>query len=464
MPQPPHLWVRHETRQTERRAPITPADGRRLVDAGATVTVERSPQRIFPIEEYAAAGCRVTEPGSWSAAPADDRDRRAQGASGPADRVAPPARVLRARVQAAGGRPRVARPVRGRRRRPAGHRVPRRRRRSPARVLRPLGRLPGRRPGRPAVPRPTRGTPAPVRQGATRRRAGAGQRPGRSAGTRDRRARSLRPGRAGRAVHGGHRADLLGRGARPGNSTGTPCCGTTSSSTRCWRTNRSRRSSPTPTSTARIDRLSLICDVTCDVGSPCNALPIYERVTSWPEPVVRLRGGDRPADLLAIDNLPSLLPLEASMAFSAELTPHLLTLEARPATWRRCEEAFRDAGRRWIGTELRRCLSGSRPAVPCTGWVPGCPPVPGWRSWARLSRALTVWGRTEDKARACLDRQGLTGQGRRRGHWTRRCSRTRSGPATPWCRCCPPASTPPCCDCASNAAPTSLAPATFRRT
>jgi saccharopine dehydrogenase (NAD+, L-lysine-forming) len=100
----------------------------------------------------------------------------------------------------------------------------------------------------------------------------------------------------------------------------------------------------------RPDRgLSLICDVTCDVTSPCNALPIYERVTSWPEPVVRLRGGDRPVEMIAIDNLPSLLPLEASMAFSAELTPHLLTIEERPATWRRCEEAYREAGQR--GTE-----------------------------------------------------------------------------------------------------------------
>ena len=36
-----------------------------------TVTVERSPQRIFPIEAYEAAGCRVVEPHSWTVAPLD---------------------------------------------------------------------------------------------------------------------------------------------------------------------------------------------------------------------------------------------------------------------------------------------------------------------------------------------------------------------------------------------------------
>ena len=45
-----HLWVRHETRETERRTPLIPADARRLVDLGFTVTVERSPQRIFEID------------------------------------------------------------------------------------------------------------------------------------------------------------------------------------------------------------------------------------------------------------------------------------------------------------------------------------------------------------------------------------------------------------------------------
>lgn len=64
-----HLWLRHEVRSTERRTPIVPADARRLVESGVTLTVEESPQRIFPIEEYDAAGCRVAPAGSWVSAP-----------------------------------------------------------------------------------------------------------------------------------------------------------------------------------------------------------------------------------------------------------------------------------------------------------------------------------------------------------------------------------------------------------
>lgn len=64
-----HLWLRHETRTTERRTPVVPSDAARLVDAGVTLTVEDSPQRVHPIEAYERAGCRVAEAGSWVSAP-----------------------------------------------------------------------------------------------------------------------------------------------------------------------------------------------------------------------------------------------------------------------------------------------------------------------------------------------------------------------------------------------------------
>jgi len=59
----PRLWMRHEMRPTERRAPIVPADTRFLIENGIAVIVEDSPQRVFPISDYAAAGCRIAEPG-----------------------------------------------------------------------------------------------------------------------------------------------------------------------------------------------------------------------------------------------------------------------------------------------------------------------------------------------------------------------------------------------------------------
>jgi saccharopine dehydrogenase (NAD+, L-lysine-forming) len=68
----PRIWMRHEVRPTERRAPIVPADTRLLVEAGIAITVEDSPQRLFPISDYAAVGCRIAEPGSWVGAPGDE--------------------------------------------------------------------------------------------------------------------------------------------------------------------------------------------------------------------------------------------------------------------------------------------------------------------------------------------------------------------------------------------------------
>ena len=89
-------------------------------------------------------------------------------------------------------------------------------------------------------------------------------------------------------------------------------------------------------------RLAIVADVACDVSSARNVLPIYDRGTSWQEPVLRLTGGGQPLDVIAIDNLPSLLPAEASAAFSADLAPLLLSLGDTPA-WRRCLRAFREA-------------------------------------------------------------------------------------------------------------------------
>ncbi|MGW5619111.1 hypothetical protein ACWEWH_35900, partial [Streptomyces sp. NPDC003877] len=64
------------------------------------------------------------------------------------------------------------------------------------------------------------------------------------------------------------------------------------------------------------------------------------------------RGGGRggrpppppPLDLIAIDNLPSLLPLESSADFSAALLPQLLDFGVT-GPWGRCLDRFRQANR-----------------------------------------------------------------------------------------------------------------------
>lgn len=82
-----------------------------------------------------------------------------------------------------------------------------------------------------------------------------------------------------------------------------------------------------------------------DAGSECNVLPVYDETTDWERPVRRLRK-EPPLDLIAIDNLPSLLPEEASTDFSAALLPQLMALGpglTDPASpWDRCLDRFRE--------------------------------------------------------------------------------------------------------------------------
>jgi saccharopine dehydrogenase (NAD+, L-lysine-forming) len=113
---------------------------------------------------------------------------------------------------------------------------------------------------------------------------------------------------------------------------------------------------PTPPFVEQTDlgherRLRLLADVTCDVTGPTNMLPVNTEITTWEEPVRRLHGGTpehgtAPLEVIAIDNLPSLLPREASEGISADLTPHLLGLaeEGGPSgPWRAADRAFEQA-------------------------------------------------------------------------------------------------------------------------
>ena len=340
----PHLWLRHETRQTERRAPITPEDARRLIQDGASVTVEESPQRIFHIERYRTAGCRIMPAAAWFDAPADAvivglkelpvlpaalRHRHVY--FGHAYKNQEGAPELLRRFVAGGGTLLDAEYLVD----------------SGGRRLASFGYWAGYVGAALAVLRYRGRLDVPLHpyakddlDAALTPRAG------------DRMPRVLVLGAAGRC----------GQGARAALAV----AGTTAT---CWDVAETRIldraalldhdvlvntvlvDEPVPPFLTHVDldadrRLSLICDVSCDVTSQCNTLPIYQRVTAWPEPVVRLRGGDRPLDLIAIDNLPSLLPGEASTAFSAQLTPLLARIDKPDPVWRRAEERFRRATER----------------------------------------------------------------------------------------------------------------------
>ncbi|MCP5037634.1 MAG: saccharopine dehydrogenase [Rhodobacteraceae bacterium] len=86
--------------------------------------------------------------------------------------------------------------------------------------------------------------------------------------------------------------------------------------------------------------LSAIGDVACDPDSDYNPVPIYQEATTWAAPAFRAHN-DPVLDVMAIDNLPSLLPAESSEDFAAQLLPSLLTLDNLQAgVWGRASATF----------------------------------------------------------------------------------------------------------------------------
>ncbi|MFI6252321.1 saccharopine dehydrogenase [Streptomyces sp. NPDC051016] len=332
----PRLWMRHESRSSERRAPLTPEDAAVLVAHGVPVTVEESPQRVFPLGDYRAAGCATAPAGSWTGAPADayvlglkelpDAPARLthrhiffghayKGQSGAAE--------LLGRFAAGGGSLldlEYLTDEDGRRLAAFGYwagYVG-----AALAVLHRRGRL-----AAPLVPLGRAELDAALRDSRT-----------------DDGLRALVTGALGRC----------GRGAR--DAFATAGIGPT-----CWDLAETRdldraalldhdilvnavlTSRPVPPflTAGHLDtpgrRLSVVGDVTCDVTSDCNVLPFNDRITTWEQPVRRLPG----LDVIAIDNLPSLLPAEAGRSFSADLLPHLLDLGSPP--WERCLRTFHAA-------------------------------------------------------------------------------------------------------------------------
>jgi saccharopine dehydrogenase (NAD+, L-lysine-forming) len=84
--------------------------------------------------------------------------------------------------------------------------------------------------------------------------------------------------------------------------------------------------------------LSVICDISCDVGNPRNLLPIYENYTTRDNPVCPLPCCPS-IDLIAISNLPSLEPIRSSTEFSSILINYLPTLLHFQKTYPICEKA-----------------------------------------------------------------------------------------------------------------------------
>ncbi|WP_075731916.1 saccharopine dehydrogenase [Streptomyces acidiscabies] len=336
-----HLWLRHEPRATERRTPVVPADARRLTEAGIALTVEDSPQRIFPTEEYEAVGAQVAPAGSWVSAPGD------AVILGLKELPDDPAELVHRHIF--------------------------------------FGHAYKRQPGAEALlTRFARGGGALLdleylTDDDGRRLAAFGywagflgaalavlQHRGRLAGeltpTDEKSLRELLssvPGDADIAALVIGALGRIGRGARDALAAAgvAPTTWDVAETQNLDRdallghdllVNCVLATTPVPPFVRPQDlddpgrRLRTVADVTCDVGSPLNVLPVYDRTTEWTDPVRRLRD-EPPFDLIAIDNLPSLLPLESSTDFSASLLPQLLAFRTDDGPWARCLARFASA-------------------------------------------------------------------------------------------------------------------------
>lgn len=88
-------------------------------------------------------------------------------------------------------------------------------------------------------------------------------------------------------------------------------------------------------------KMSVICDVSCDPYGDYNPLPIYDKCTTFDDPTLRLVDGENPLDLISIDHLPSLLPVESSEDFCKQLIPHLVQLDnLDQGVWKRAHDLF----------------------------------------------------------------------------------------------------------------------------
>jgi saccharopine dehydrogenase (NAD+, L-lysine forming) len=338
------VWLRAETRATERRSPLVPDDARRLVAAGVTVTVEDSPLRCFPVGEYEAAGCRVVAAGTWVDAPGDaivlglkelpDEPatlRHTHVFFGHAFKKQPGAERLLRRFREGGGTLLdLEYLVDGTGRRLAAFGYWAGYLGAALAVLHASGTL-------------TTPLTGFVRDELDAALAGSG------AG----KLTTLVTGALGRS----------GRGARDALAT----AGVTPTS---WDLAETREldkdallahdvlvnavlaTGPVQPFVDETDvadparRLATIADVSCDVGGAYNVLPIYDSITSWEQPVRRLWDAP-PLDLVAIDNLPSLLPHESSVDFSAQLAPLLPSIGQPGSAWDTTLSTFqsaRDAG------------------------------------------------------------------------------------------------------------------------
>jgi saccharopine dehydrogenase (NAD+, L-lysine-forming) len=326
-----HLWVRAEERPNEERVGITPAGVAALVAAGFRVTVEESRQRALPLAPYAAAGAEIAPEGAWRGAPAAAlvfglKELPEDGTPlthrhilfGHAYKGQPAGQVLLRRFRAGGG------------------------------TLLDLESLvdeAGRRVAAFGYWAGYAGAVLTLAAWAAGMRGGI---LGPVARFADRGALTdwVRGALAGLAVP---RALVIGALGRVGTGACDLCAAAGVPVTR-WDMAETARGGPFPQVLAHEVFLNCILarpgcpvfvpadagpapralraigDIACDPTSDFSPVKVYDRATDWTAPVRRV--WEAPVlDVMAIDNLPSLLPVESSEDFAAQLLPWLMRLD-----------------------------------------------------------------------------------------------------------------------------------------
>ncbi|MBC2836170.1 saccharopine dehydrogenase [Paragemmobacter straminiformis] len=325
-----HLWVRAEQRPNEERVGLTPEGAAALVRAGIRVTVERSSVRAIPIDGYVAAGCEIVAENLWPEAPRDAiifglKELPEDGTPlvhkhimfGHAYKGQPAGRELLKRFKAGGG------------------------------TLYDLEYLVDESGRRVAA----FGYWAGFAGAAVALKCWAAQQRGTIAGPV-----AKYPG-TGALI-----ADLqreLGDAARPAaivigalgrvGTGASDLCSQMGVAVTKWDMAETASGGPFPQvlqheiflncilarpgcpvfvpASAKTDarRLTVIGDIACDPTSDFSPIKVYDRATDWDAPALRV-AENPPLDVTAIDNLPSLLPVESSEDYAAQLLPSLLTL------------------------------------------------------------------------------------------------------------------------------------------
>ncbi|MEJ2023206.1 MAG: saccharopine dehydrogenase [Maritimibacter sp.] len=342
-----HLWVRAEQRPNEERVGLTPEGAKALIAAGLRVSVEESSVRAIPIDGYVAAGCEIVAENSWPDAPEDAiifglKELPEDGTPlphrhimfGHAFKGQHSGRKLLERFKAGGGTLYDLEYLVD----PTGRRVA------------AFGYWAG-----------YAGAAISLKSWAAQQDGGicpaVGTYPGKDALLADLTQNLAASGKPA------PRAIVIGALGRVGTGAADLCEAMGMEVTK-WDMAETASGGPfpeilshdiflncifarpgtpvfVPREALTAERaLTVIGDIACDPDSDYNPVPVYDRATDWQAPALQVHDTP-PLDVMAIDNLPSLLPVESSEDYAAQLLPSLATLgDLEAGVWGRAKVTY----------------------------------------------------------------------------------------------------------------------------